>query len=268
LTDEKIQSEVGRALINGYTAAGDLEEASTVVSKLLAKRPTDASLLYLAYRLHSDLAGKALLTLALSAPESAQMHQAMARELVRHQDSAAAIVNYREAIRLNPQLPGLLSEFGELLYRSADAELKAESESEFKAALAVNPRDEKAQLMLGLIAMQRDEINAAYTDCSRAIELDPNDGDAVTELGKILILMNDKERAKAMFERAIQIDPANYTAHYRLASLYREAGKTEEAKRHLLLHLKYKHIQDELERIFRDMKIPSELQVAADATEK
>jgi cytochrome c-type biogenesis protein CcmH/NrfG len=268
LTEEKIQAEVGQALINNYTATGDLEKASTVVSTLLAARPTDTNLLYLAYRLHTDLAGKAILTLALSAPGSAQMHQVMARELVRHQDNTAAIANYREAIRLDPQLPGIHSEFGDLLYRSTDPELKAESESEFKAALGANPRDEKAQLMLGLIALRQGKINTAYTDCSRAVELDPNDGDAVTELGKILVEMNDGERARQMFERAIQIDPANYIAHYRLGTLYREAGKPEEAKQEVVLYLKYKHIKDDLAKVFHDMRIPSEQDVAADANEK
>jgi Tfp pilus assembly protein PilF len=87
-------------------------------------------------------------------------------------------------------------------------------------------------------------------------------------LGKILVEMNDGERARQMFERAIQIDPANYIAHYRLGTLYREAGKPEEAKQEVVLYLKYKHIKDDLAKVFHDMRIPSEQDVAADANEK
>jgi Tfp pilus assembly protein PilF len=116
--------------------------------------------------------------------------------------------------------------------------------------------------MLAIIAENRGEMSVAYIDCSRAMQLDPNDGDAVTEMGKILIEMNDREKERQMFERAIQIDPANYTAHYRLRALYQEAGKTEQAEQQVLLFLKYKHIKDDIEKLFHDMRFPVEDQVA------
>lgn len=106
LTEESVQMEVGRALIDNYTATGDLEKAAATASELLSTRPADKSLLALAYGLYSDLAANAMLTLAVTALDSAQMHEVMARELARYGDTASAIVNYREAIRLNPQLPG------------------------------------------------------------------------------------------------------------------------------------------------------------------
>ena len=70
LTEEKFQLEVGRALIDNYTATDDLDKAAATVSALLVSRPTDVSLLYMSYRIHSDLAGRAMLTLALTAPGS------------------------------------------------------------------------------------------------------------------------------------------------------------------------------------------------------
>jgi Tfp pilus assembly protein PilF len=257
LTEAKIQNEVGQVLINGYTLSGDLEKAATVVSTMLALQPTDTTMLYTAYRLYSDLAGKAMLTLALVAPGSAQMHQVMARELGRHGDEAAAVANYREAIKIDPRLAGLHSELGDLLYHSSDAPLKAESESEFRAALAVSPRDAKAHMMLGAIAEKQGDVKAAYDDYSHAMEIDPNDGDAVTAVGKTLISMNQPEKAQQMFERAIQIDPTNYLAHYRLGTLYRQAGKTEEAKQQVAEYLKYKQMKEKLEKIFHDMRVLS-----------
>ena len=58
-----------------------------------------------------ELMGQKLL--ALTAPGSAAMHQVMARELARHGDTDPAIANYREAIKINPQLSGLHSELGD-----------------------------------------------------------------------------------------------------------------------------------------------------------
>jgi hypothetical protein len=50
-----------------------------------------------------------MLTLALTAPASAQMHQIMARELARHAENDTAIANYREAIKIDPHLLGMQS---------------------------------------------------------------------------------------------------------------------------------------------------------------
>jgi Tfp pilus assembly protein PilF len=257
LKEEKIQEEVGEQLISEYTVGGELEKAASVVSTLLAARPMDAHLLYMSYRLYSDLAGKSMLTLSLLAPDSAEMHQVMARELARQGDNANAIANYREAIKLNPQLPGLHAELGDLLFHSDDMNLKAQAETEFRAALAVNPKDERAELALGIIAAKRGDTNAAYEDYSRALDLDPNDGDACTELAKLLVTMNQPQKAMQMFEKAAEIDPTNDVAHYRLATLYREAGKTDEAKEQLALYLKYKKLREKMEKVFHDMRVLS-----------
>lgn len=257
LTEEKFKAEVGRVLIDNYSATGELEKAAIVISALLASQPTDASLLYTSYRLYSDLADKAMLTLALAAPNSAQMHQVMARELARHGDEAPAIANYREAIKIDPKLPGIHSEFGNLLYNSTDEKLKAGAEAEFKAALAGNSNDEKALLMLGMIAAQHGDTKTAYDYYSHALQLEPDDGDANLEMAKILVTMNQNEKAQQMLEHALQIDPSNSVAHYRLSTLYRRQGKTEEANKEIAEYKKYKDMKDKLQKIFHDMRVES-----------
>jgi tetratricopeptide (TPR) repeat protein len=255
LKGEKVQMEVGNALVAIYSASGELEKAADVASVMLESQPTDPGLLLLSYRLNSAAAGTSLLTLAMAAPHSAEMHQAMARELIRHGDEAAAIANYHEAIRLNPKLPGLLFDFGAVLYKSDDPKLKAEAEAQFKAALAANPQDEKAQLMIGQVAAQRGDLKAAYDAESQAVEMQPNDGDAWTEFAKILISMNERDKARALLEHALEIDPTNYTAHYRLGTLYRQQGKQEEARRELADYQKYKDMKDQLRALFHNMRV-------------
>ncbi|HEX3438156.1 MAG TPA: tetratricopeptide repeat protein [Pseudacidobacterium sp.] len=257
LEEEKFKIEVGKALIDNYTASGDLEKAAMTVSTLLAIQPTDTSLLYTAYRLYSDLAGKSMLTLALTAPHSAQMHQIMARELERHGDNDAAIANYREAIKIDPTLPGIHFDLGDLLYASLEENQRAEAESEFKAALTQNPNDEKSELMLGEIAAKRGDTKSAYEYESRAVELQPNDGDAHTDLAKTLILMNEQDKAQQQLERAVQIDPSDYVAHYRLSTLYRQQGNTEAARSELAEYKKYKDMKDKLRSTFHDMRVNS-----------
>jgi Tfp pilus assembly protein PilF len=257
LTETKTQAQVGQALMSDYTVHGDLEKAATITSILLQAQPTEISLLYSSYKIYSDLAGKAMLTLALTAPASAQMHQIMARELARHAENDTAIANYREAIKIDPHLLGIHSEFGDLLYRSPDAKLKAEAEQEFNAALAANPKDQLALLMLGNIAAAHGNSSAAIADYNRALAIDPDNGDVCTELGKVFVTLNQHDKALPMFERAVQIDPSNYIAHYRLGTLYREAGRSDDAKEQVNQYLTYKQRKDKLEKVFNDMRVHS-----------
>ncbi|WP_263367903.1 tetratricopeptide repeat protein [Edaphobacter bradus] len=255
LKGEKVQAEVGSALIDSYTANGELEKAAGTVATLLESQPTDVKLLAMSYRLYSDLAGRTMLTLALTDPNSAQLHQVMARELARQGDDAGAIKNYREAIRIDPKVTGLYFELGDILYSSSDEKLKAEAEGEFRAAVAANPNDEKAQLMLGKIAAARGDMKTAYDNDSHALELQPNDGDACTEFAKVLLSMKERGRAQQMLEHAVEVDPTNYVAHYRLSTLYRQQGRPEEAKKELAEYQKYKDMKEKLRTVFHDMRV-------------
>ena len=265
LTEQKFKTEVGNALISSYNAAGETEKAATVASQLLADQPTNTALLYTSYRLYSDLADKALLTMALTDPDGALMHEMMARELARHGDEARAIVNYREALKQNPHLPGAHFELGELLYNSSDTALQAQAEPEFRAALADNPNDEKTHLALGEVAAKQGDTKTAYNEYSRALELQPNDPDALVEQGKILMTMNENDKAQDAFARAVQTDPSNTVARYRLSMLYRRQGKTADADQQMLEYKKYKDMRSKLEKIFHDMRVGS-LQKTADDT--
>jgi tetratricopeptide (TPR) repeat protein len=257
LGEEKIKDEVGEALIAEYTASAELERAANVVSTMLASRPTDANLQYTAYRLYSDLADKAILTLAIVAADSARMHLVMAHELARHGDEGPAIENYRDAARLDPQLPGIHSELAQLLYSSQDAKIRSEAEAEYKKALELNPDDGKAQLMLGVIAARQGDMAAAYADDLRAFKMQSGDSDAAIELAKVLIQMKQPEKAQELLEPVVASDPSNYVAHFQLSRTYMRLGKTDQAKQQVELYKKYKELHDKLQKIFDDMRIES-----------
>jgi tetratricopeptide (TPR) repeat protein len=257
LTEEKVQLDAGHTLLNHYSGSGDLDKAADVVAILVGARPTDASLLYLSYRIHSDLANRAILTMAITNPESAELHQAMARELAQQGKTDEAIVDYREALRINPRLQGAHTELGDLLFHASDKKLQAEAASEFQASIEVNPKDEKAELAIGVLAAKSGDLKAAYAHESRAVKLEPNDTDACTELAKVLIQMGQKDEARMLLEHAVEIDPSNYPAHFRLGTLYRQQGRTDEAKHQVELYLSYKQMHEKLEKIIRTLRVES-----------
>ena len=255
LQEEKIQIESGMELIEIHTAAGDLDKAASTISALRSLYPTNREVLYASYRIYSDLAGEAMLSLSLVAPTSARMHQVMAHELEKHGDDEAAIRNYREALTLDPKLPGVHFELAEMLNASSVAAEQQEAEGEYKAALSVNQFDERAELRLGDISSRRGDVQEAYAHYSRAVQLQPNEAEANIGLAKVLMLMNQPDRAEPLLQRALQLDPTSVAAHFRLSTLYRQAGRTADAKRELEEYQKYKEMKEKLHDIYHDMRV-------------
>ena len=83
LQEEKLRVQAGMELIEIYYGARELDKAAGVAGILRQLRPTDADILYTAHRIYSDLADETMLSVAMSAPKSARMHQMMAQEMAR-----------------------------------------------------------------------------------------------------------------------------------------------------------------------------------------
>ena len=76
------------------------------------------------------------------APDSARMHQLMAHEAARQGNTDGAIAQYREALKIDPKIPGLHFELAEALSGSKQPYDREEVARQYKAALAANPFDE------------------------------------------------------------------------------------------------------------------------------
>jgi tetratricopeptide (TPR) repeat protein len=254
LEEKKLRIETGMELIEIYSGTGDLDQAAATVSILRGLDPTNVELLYTSYRIHTDLAGESMLSLSLVAPNSARMHQVMAHELAKQGNSAAAIVQYREALKIDPNLPGLHYELAEMLNGSSIVKEQDEAEGEYKAALSVNQFDEKAECRLGDIAFRKGNLPQAEDHYSHAIQLQPNDAEASLGLGKTFLAMNQPQQAESPLERAVQLEPTSAVAHFRLSTLYRLTGRSADAKRELEEYQKYKTMKEKLAAIYREMR--------------
>jgi cytochrome c-type biogenesis protein CcmH/NrfG len=260
IQEQKLKVEVGLDLIGLYNGDSDLDSAASVIAALRKADPENPEVLYAAYRTYADLSGESMLELSLAAPDSAQMHQLLAHEETREGNTNGAIAQYRQAIAINPRLPGVHFELAELLTTSQDLAIKKEAEEEFRAAIAADPQDEKAICSLGEIAMQKGDMHQAYADFAKAVALQPTDAHAKLWLAKTLIEMNQPEKALPLLEASVKLDPTDATAHYRLATLYRRAGRTEDAQREVELYKKYKDMKDKLRVVYKDVLVqPQEI---------
>ena len=251
--EEKIRIDTGMELIEIESRAGDLDKAAGIVTDLRKLDPTNEALLYTAYRIHSDLAAESLLSLSIVNPNSARMQQALAHELAKRGNTAEAIEHYRAALKLDPTLPGLHFELADMLRTQSTAEGQEEAEREYKAALEANPLDEQSECRLGDIALRSSDFKQAFDRFSHAVKLQPGDPEASIGLAKALISMNQPEKAEALLQHALQLDPTSAVAHFRLGTIYRQSGRTAEARHEMEEYHKYSQMKEKLRQFYHDL---------------
>jgi Tfp pilus assembly protein PilF len=196
-----------------------------------------------------------MLDMSVAAPNSGQMHQAMAHELGRIGDVPGAIADYRAALAADPQLPGIHFELAEALHSSPETKLKEEAEQEYRVAVADNALDEKALTRLGDVVAEKGNLDEAEKYYRQALAIVPSDVDAKVGLAFIYDQKNNPAAALPLLEAAVAADPGNIMAHYRLSTVYRALHRPDDAKRELAEYKKYKDLKEKLRTIYKDMKI-------------
>ena len=260
ILDAKFKVEVGLELVSIYTQTGDLTAAAAIIVQLRTVAPDNAEVLYAAYRTYADLSSESMMALALAAGDSAQMHQVLAHEELKEGNTNGAISQFRKAIEIDSNLPGIHFELAELLNTSQDPNDKKEAEREYHAALMANPINERAERSLADIDAGKGNTQQAFAEYSKAIEMQPDDADAKLGLAKTLIEMDQLDNALRVLEQAIQQDPTNPSAHYRLSSLYKKQGRMGDARREVDLYKKFKDLKDKLRATYKDLLIqPAEI---------
>jgi tetratricopeptide (TPR) repeat protein len=257
LDDKNFRIEVGLELIELESASAQFDKALAAVTKVEELAPDNPKILFVAFEISQQMAYQSLLNMMMVGPDSAEMHMMMAGELGRQGDHTNAIAQYREAIRLNPLLPGAHFELAEQLRTSSDPALNAQAEDQYKAAIKANQYDELSWRQLAENMSTKGDFKAAEEDYRKALALQPKDSSAKTGLAIALISLNQTDDAISLLENAVKDDPTNITAHYRLSILYRRAGRTAEAQHELDQFQHYKELRDKLGKVFKNLAAPN-----------
>jgi len=108
---------------------------------------------------------------------------------------------------------------------------KANSQSEFEAALKRAPQDATLHYDLGLALKLKDMLTEAIGEFRKAAELNPQQADVRYTLGVTLWQQGDFPAAVAELQAAVRLKPDYAEAYYTLGTVLRQQGKLPEAAR-------------------------------------
>lgn len=228
---EKAHAEDGLGIAQLET--GNLAAAVANLEAALAKHPNDPDLLYYLGRASGLLSKDSLDTLQANYPDSARAHQALGENYAVLRRVPEAEKEYQEALRLRPDARGIHLALGQL-YAAAQQWPKAADQFAVEAKL--QPGSAEAAYRLGNALLEEGKIKDARTELAHADRLRPDMPETLYALGKAASLDGDPAAALQAWTKVVALEknsPLAAQAHFGLAKIYRQQGKTAEAQREM-----------------------------------
>jgi len=222
-------------IVDTYSAAKEPSKALQAGKEAVAKYPKDSSIkaryaLLLGETNQTDEAAKLLRT-QLNGSESDRetyLNLAQTYEFARRYSEAEASARAAEAVPGAPRDNEMAWYFLGSIYEHQKFFDKAETE--FKKALAVNPKSAAVLnyygYMLSDLGIRLDE---AQSMVQRALEEEPYNAAYLDSLGWIYYKQNKFGDAEAALRKALDRDPHDPTMHLHLGDIYAKSGRPEMA---------------------------------------
>jgi tetratricopeptide (TPR) repeat protein/tRNA A-37 threonylcarbamoyl transferase component Bud32 len=159
-------------------------------------------------------------------PNYANAHYGLGATYADQMKIDAAIIEYKEALKLDPDDTGVHCNLGNA-YR-AQGNLDAAIE-EYKEALRIDTSNAQAHNNLGVTYDNQGKIDAALGEYKEALRLDPNDAGAHCNLGVAYLHQGNLDAATEECKEALRLVPNHAHAHYTLGLAYHGQGQLDKA---------------------------------------
>jgi tetratricopeptide (TPR) repeat protein len=199
----------------------------------VAKRPSDA-------RGHNNL-GKCYLEQGAFAEAAAEFREALrldpnlpyadlnlAGALERMGRLTEAIAVDRAAVRRRPDWAGVHQTLADALNHAGRL---AEATAEYREALRLNPAYAQAENGLGTVLARSGQSAEAVAHVEAALRMDPGYAEAANNLGTLYAGANRLPEAVASYQRALALNPQSAEAHLNLGNAWFQAGRLADAIR-------------------------------------
>jgi tetratricopeptide (TPR) repeat protein len=159
-------------------------------------------------------------------PGSAWLHVLYANAYMQKDQNPAARKEYQEALRLQPDLPGVNFRLGFLLYKDDQYPAAADC---FRKEVALNPSYSDANLFLGQTLRILGKNDEAVVYLRKAIDLDPRSDLGYRALVSILTGKGDLNGAVVVLRKAEKQFPEDAGFPAQLAKILTRLNREEEA---------------------------------------
>ena len=103
--------------------------------------------------------------------------------------------------------------------------------NDYERALQLHPEYPEALYNLGSAVLQKGKTDKAIELCEKALKLQPTDADAQVVLGNALMSRQDVDSAITHYRQALKLRPDDPNAHHNLGIALQQQGQLEEAAR-------------------------------------
>ncbi|HEX5483766.1 MAG TPA: tetratricopeptide repeat protein [Terriglobia bacterium] len=239
-SNDPMRRVVGLDLLRAYRALQAYRHADDISTELLRLYPKDPEVLYNSSRLYGEQSLNLITTLMKVAPDSAWVPLTFAQinEAEKHYDSA--ITEYRQALKIDPHLPGVHLSLGRTILLSSNTAQSTDAAlQEFERELQLDPRNAQAEYEIGKVYRRRDQVSRALQHFTRASEFQPGFEDAQIAVAQVLIDLHRPKEAIPRLLSAIRLNPANEASHFLLATAYGRTGNLAAQGKEMALYRKY-----------------------------
>jgi len=141
-------------------------------------------------------------------------------------DMVNAEAAYQQALQTDPEQPVALHMLGVIALQQGNADAAVDLISK---AIAITPNDTGAHCNLGIAYNALGRLNDAVNSFQKAIAITPNDADAHNNLGNLFKQQGALDDAATSYGNAIAINPEYAEAHNNLGIVFNLLGKLNDA---------------------------------------
>jgi tetratricopeptide (TPR) repeat protein len=227
----EIDHLVGLRLQQAYSGLKQYDKAVAVGEELLKRYPNDAEILFQVSRLYADRSYELMSHLKRSDPDSAWVHYANAQVQESLQRYDIARLEYEDALKRQPGMPGVHYHLGRitLLEATPTPESLAAASRAFEEELAIGPRNPDAEYELGEINREQGKYELALDHFSKAVSQQPDFVEARIGFAKTLLSLGQAAQAVPQLKEAARLDPEDKVPHALLARAYHVLGDSPAA---------------------------------------
>src|SRR3989475_3100186 len=167
--------------------------------------------------------------LLLKLASEAETHAAFGCELAEQRKLDAAVSEFREALRINPQYARAHYYLGAALFELDNG--VAEAVVELREAIRLDPENAEAHNTLGLALLEQGSADEAMREYREALRIDPQYAEPHYNLGNALDDQGQPDAAIVEYREALRINPGLAEAHYNLGVALKSQGNVDEAIR-------------------------------------